>query len=315
MEAHSAPLQIAFYDGDNFPTEYTGDAFVTLHGSWNRGVRSGNKVVRILFKDGKPTGVYEDFLTGFVISNEKAWGRPVGIALGHDGSLFVTEDGSGTIWRVSYRKAGTTAEIAPRQSRNEKVRLAGHGDQPPLPERNPSRAAVSALKIPPPPGELPTIPWSDDQIAIAKAKCAEALFSISLSYEPLAPIKQGLCGAPAPILLKSLGSDPKVELDPPATVTCALAKALSTWLNETVQPEAKALFSSQVVKLQNATSYNCRNRYGSAYQPLSEHALANALDVSEFVLASGEHITVLDSWPKVLSTPRAPVPNPARSRR
>ena len=74
----------------------------------------------------------------------------------------------------------------------------------------------------------------------------------------------------------------------------------------------KALFSSQVVKLHNATSYACRNRYGGAYQPLSEHALANALDVSEFVLASGEHITVLDNWPKVVSTPPAPVPNPAR---
>ena len=74
----------------------------------------------------------------------------------------------------------------------------------------------------------------------------------------------------------------------------------------------KALFSSQVVKLHNATSYACRNRYGSAYRPLSEHALANALDVSEFVLASGEHITVLDNWPKVVSTPPAPVPNPAR---
>jgi hypothetical protein len=66
------------------------------------------------------------------------------------------------------------------------------------------------------------------------------------------------------------------------------------------------------VKLHNATSYACRNRYGSAYQPLSEHALANALDVSEFVLASGGHITALDSWPKVVSTPPAPVPNPAR---
>ena len=108
-------------------------------------------------------------------------------------------------------------------------------------------------------------------------------------------------------MLKSLGSDTKVEIDPPAAVTCALAKALRI-----VQPEAKALFSSQVVKLHNATSYACRNRYGSAYQPLSEHALANALDVSEFVLASGEHITVLDSWPKVVSVPPAPVPNPAR---
>src|SRR6476659_6884748 len=186
-------------------------------------------------------------------------------------------------------------------------------DAPPLPERNPGRAGASALKTPPPPGEVPTVPWSDAEVAAAKAKCTEALSSIKLSYEPLAPIKQGLCGAPAPILLKSLGSDTKVEIDPPATVTCALAKALSTWLNETVQPEAKALFSSQVVKLQNATSYACRNRYGSAYQPLSEHALANALDVSEFVLASGEHLTVLDSWPKVVSMPPAPAPNPARA--
>src|SRR4029077_11970028 len=283
-----------------------------------RGQRSGNKVVRLLFKDGEPTGEYEDFLTGFVISNEKAWGRPVGIAVGQDGSLFVTEDGGGTIWRVSYRKAGTTAESAPSKEMATEGRLSRQGkfgvaqpamannDQPPLPERNPVRVGKSALKTPPPPGEVPTIPWSDAEVAAAKAKCAEALSSIKLNYEPLAPIKQGLCGAPAPILLKSLGSDTKVEIDPPATVTCALAKALSTWLNETVQPEAKALFSSQVVKLQNATSYNCRNRYGSAYQPLSEHALANALDVSEFVLASGEHITVLDSWPKVLSTPRAP---------
>jgi len=106
-------------------------------------------------------------------------------------------------------------------------------------------------------------------------------------------------------LLKSLRSDTKVEIDPPATVTCALAKASSTWLNETVQPETEALLSSPVVKLHKATSYTCRNYYGSAYQPLSEHALANALDVSEFVLASGEHITVLDSWPKVVSTPPA----------
>ena len=312
IEAHSAPLQIAFYDGDSFPTEYKGDAFVTLHGSLDRGQRIGNKVVRLRFKDGKPTGEYEDFLTGFVVSNEKAWGRPVGIAVGQDGALFVTEDGSGSIWRVSYGNAGTTAEIAARQSSNDKVRLSTHDDQPPLPERNPVHAGASALKTPPPPGEVPTTPWSDAEVAAAKAKCTEALSSIKLNYESLAPIKQGLCGAPAPILLKSLGSDTKVEIDPPATVTCALARALSTWLNETVQPEAEVLFSSRLVKLHNATSYACRNRYGSASQPLSEHALANALDVSEFVLASGEHITVFDSWPKVLSTPRAPVPNPAR---
>ena len=310
IEAHSAPLQIAFYDGDSFPTEYKGDAFVTLHGSWNRGQRSGNKVVRLRFKDGKPTGEYEDFLTGFVISNEKAWGRPVGIAVGQDGALFVTEDGSGTIWRVSYRKAGTTAETAPskelategRLPRKGKFRVAqqatAHDDQPPLPERNPVHAGASALKTPPPPGELPTIPWSDAEVAAAKAKCTEALSSIKLNYEPLAPIKQGLCGAPAPILLKTLGGDPRVEFDPPVMMTCQLARALNTWLDKTVQPKAEALFGSPVAKLHNASSYACRNRYHDAYQPLSEHALANAIDIPEFVLASGERVTVLDNWPK-----------------
>ena len=324
IEAHSAPLQIAFYDGDSFPTEYKGDAFVTLHGSWNRGQRSGNKVVRLRFKDGKPTGEYEDFLTGFVISNEKAWGRPVGIAVGQDGALFVTEDGSGTIWRVSYRKAGTTAETAPskelategRLPRKGKFRVAqqatAHDDQPPLPERNPVHAGASALKTPPPPGELPTIPWSDAEVAAAKAKCTEALSSIKLNYEPLAPIKQGLCGAPAPILLKTLGGDPRVELDPPVIMTCQLARALNTWLDKTVQPKAEALFGSPVAKLHNASSYACRNRYHDAYQPLSEHALANAIDIPEFVLASGERVTVLDNWPKNSVTLPVPLPNPVR---
>jgi glucose/arabinose dehydrogenase len=102
MQAHSAPLNIAFYDGANFPAEYKGDAFATMHGSWNRGVRTGYKVVRLIFKDGKPTGEYEDFMTGFVVSDDQVWGRPVGVAVAKDGSLIVTEDGSGTIWRVTY---------------------------------------------------------------------------------------------------------------------------------------------------------------------------------------------------------------------
>ncbi|AZO57250.1 MULTISPECIES: sorbosone dehydrogenase family protein [unclassified Mesorhizobium] len=102
MQAHSAPLNIAFYDGKSFPPEYRGDAFVALHGSWNRGNRTGYKIVRLLFKDGKPTGEYEDFMTGFVTSNGEVWGRPVGVAVAGDGSLIVSEDGNGTIWRVTY---------------------------------------------------------------------------------------------------------------------------------------------------------------------------------------------------------------------
>ncbi|MBA1142896.1 PQQ-dependent sugar dehydrogenase [Mesorhizobium neociceri] len=102
MQAHSAPLNIAFYDGGNFPAEYKGDAFVALHGSWNRGVRTGYKVVRLKFSDGKPTGEYQDFITGFVLSDDAVWGRPVGVAVAKDGALIVTEDANGTIWRITH---------------------------------------------------------------------------------------------------------------------------------------------------------------------------------------------------------------------
>ncbi len=102
MQAHSAPLNITFYEGAQFPAEYKGDAFVALHGSWNRSLRTGYKVVRLRFKDGRPTGEYEDFMTGFVVSDARVWGRPVGVAVARDGSLIATEDGNGTIWRVAY---------------------------------------------------------------------------------------------------------------------------------------------------------------------------------------------------------------------
>jgi glucose/arabinose dehydrogenase len=103
IQPHSAPLGITFYDGDQFPKEYRGDAFVTLRGSWNRARRTGYKVIRLRFANGKPTGEYEDFLTGFVASDQAVWARPVGIAVAQDGSLLVSEDGNGTIWRIVYR--------------------------------------------------------------------------------------------------------------------------------------------------------------------------------------------------------------------
>ena len=103
FQGHSAPLSIAFYNDDAFPAEYRGNAFVAMHGSWNRSGRTGYKVVMLPFKDGKPTGEYKDFMTGFVLSDNEVWGRPVGIAVAKDGSLLVSEDGNGTIWRVSYK--------------------------------------------------------------------------------------------------------------------------------------------------------------------------------------------------------------------
>ena len=102
IQAHSAPLGIAFYTGTQFPQAYRGSAFVTLHGSWNRAQRTGSKVVRLIMKDGAPTGEYEDFLTGFSTSADTAWGRVVGVAMAGDGSLLVTDDGGNALWRVSF---------------------------------------------------------------------------------------------------------------------------------------------------------------------------------------------------------------------
>jgi glucose/arabinose dehydrogenase len=103
IQPHSAPLGITFYEAAQFPADYKGDAFVALHGSWNRAKRTGYKVVRLLFKDGKPTGEVEDFLTGFVADDTSVWGRPVDVAVAKDGSLLVTDDGGGAIWRVAYK--------------------------------------------------------------------------------------------------------------------------------------------------------------------------------------------------------------------
>ena len=104
IQPHSAPLGMTFYSGPMFPQDYRGAGFAALHGSWNRAARTGYKVVRILMQDGKPTGEYEDFLTGFVVDKNSVWGRPVGVTTAADGSLLVSEDASGTIWRVSFDK-------------------------------------------------------------------------------------------------------------------------------------------------------------------------------------------------------------------
>jgi glucose/arabinose dehydrogenase len=104
IQSHSASLCMAFYTADQFPAEYRSHAFAAEHGSWNRAHRTGYKVIRVPLKDGKATGEYEDFLTGFVTKEGNVWGRPVGVTVGKDGALFVSDDGGNVIWRV--RSAG-----------------------------------------------------------------------------------------------------------------------------------------------------------------------------------------------------------------
>ncbi|HLY06034.1 MAG TPA: PQQ-dependent sugar dehydrogenase [Rhizomicrobium sp.] len=106
FEAHSAPLGLVFYDGSQFPSDYKGNAFVSLHGSWNRSHPTGYKVVRVKFTNGRPENAYENFLTGFwdgVSSPARVWGRPVGLVVARDGSLLVADDAGGRVWRVAYK--------------------------------------------------------------------------------------------------------------------------------------------------------------------------------------------------------------------
>jgi len=102
LQAHSAPLQIAFYHGSQFPARYRGALFVAYHGSWDRSVKTGYKVVAVFFKNGRPDHV-EDFATGWLSENQSVSGRPVGVAVGQDGSLYVSDDLSGSIYRITYK--------------------------------------------------------------------------------------------------------------------------------------------------------------------------------------------------------------------
>ncbi len=106
FEAHSAPITLNFYDGTMFPARYRGGAFVAMHGSWNRAERSGYKVVHIPFVNGKPSGGYDDFVTGWAPDPDaqSVWGRPAGVLPLRDGSLLIADDGAGVIWRITYSK-------------------------------------------------------------------------------------------------------------------------------------------------------------------------------------------------------------------
>jgi len=102
IQAHSASLEMTFYTATQFPADYRGNIFAAEHGSWNRAIRTGYKVIRVIVKDGVPTGEYDDFATGFVVNDAEVWGRPVGVAVDKDGALLVSEDASGTVWRITY---------------------------------------------------------------------------------------------------------------------------------------------------------------------------------------------------------------------
>lgn len=144
--------------------------------------------------------------------------------------------------------------------------------------------------------DAPPAKWSSEEIATAKARCTAILGRIDAIAIPQEPLKEGNCGTPAPIQLISIGHNPEVALSPPAIVNCDFAEALQTWMQNDVQPLAQKYFSNKVIKIEVMSSYSCRNAYGRTASKLSEHGLANALDIRGFVTASGRQAYVLEDW-------------------
>ena len=182
--------------------------------------------------------------------------------------------------RTKGEKAAETASVEPL---------------PGVPIRNPAR--TGEYKPPPPhPSEIEAPDWTEKQIAEAKAQCDKLLSKEILKFKRLDPIRTGICGTPAPVKLTSIEAGSTVKIAPAATLTCPLAAALRRWMNDVVQPAAKQHLGSPIASIRNVASYSCRNRYGGARRPLSEHAKVNAIDIAAFKTESGETIILLKDW-------------------
>lgn len=176
-----------------------------------------------------------------------------------------------------------------------------------------SQATDPKAAGPLPPALQKTPEWTETEIADAKAECTRLLDKVTVVTEPLPPAREGACGAPAPRELQSVGES-KVKFQPPATLRCPMIAALNTWISDKLQPAAKKSFGSPIARVL-AGSYSCRNRYGLARAPISEHAYMNAIDISGFVLENGKIIRVSKSWtpPKEEATAEAKKSGPARA--
>jgi hypothetical protein len=139
-------------------------------------------------------------------------------------------------------------------------------------------------------------PWAEEDIVRAKAHCAHVLNSVSAVAVPVESIKEGPCGAPAPVQLMAIGASPQVAISPPATLTCEMVAALATWLKNDLQPLARHHLGAPIVRIKTLSSYSCRNTPGRGKERLSEHGRANALDISGFVTASTETAALLPDW-------------------
>lgn len=140
--------------------------------------------------------------------------------------------------------------------------------------------------------------WSEAEIITALETCVELLAPIAAHVEVSKPIRSGQCGTPAAVVVRRVGATSPVEISPPAVVNCRMVAKLHDWVETILQPAAVDLLKAPVVRMINASGYVCRNRNGSSEDKISEHAFANALDISAFVTADRRTIDVLTHWGK-----------------
>lgn len=166
----------------------------------------------------------------------------------------------------------------------------------------PSEARGNKVAQPAPPSSgkssLPgkALSWSQAEIDAARARCQVLLHKLDAVVIPAEAIREGDCGAPAPVRLVSIGTSPQVSLSPPPMVTCELVAALAGWLDVDVQPAARAILGGPVIRLEVMSDYSCRNAYARIKAKLSEHGRANAIDISRFVTERGETAEVRADW-------------------
>lgn len=178
-------------------------------------------------------------------------------------------------------------------------------DLPPPPDEPAAAPAAKQLPItmiPPKAVEAPAAPdaWPKADVDAAKANCAAILKAIDAVTIAEAPVREGNCGAPAPVRLISIGKNPEVALSPPPLVTCDLVAGLYQWMKDDIQPLSKKHFGSPVIKIETMSDYSCRMAYGRKGNKLSEHGKANALDIRGFITAKGEAAYVLEQWGKTV---------------
>jgi len=171
-----------------------------------------------------------------------------------------------------------------------------------------AKAAAAKTPLPPPDAKSETAAkaeppepdaWSDAEIIAALKDCLKRLTPLGAEIDIAPAVKHEQCGAPAPVLLRRIGSGAnRVEFQPPPMLNCAMVASLHTWIEKTLQPTAHDVLGSSIVRLRGTAGYACRNRNGSRIHSdrLSEHALANAIDIMGFVTADGRTIDVESKW-------------------